>query len=72
MKAVLRAILMDPEARGDIKIDPAYGKTARTRAVPAQPAARVQGRPTACTSRTRRHVALQPGVLFAQRLQYYR
>jgi uncharacterized protein (DUF1800 family) len=26
MKAVIRAILNDPEARGDIKIDPAYGK----------------------------------------------
>ena len=26
MKAVIRAILADPEARGDVKIDPAYGK----------------------------------------------
>jgi len=26
MKAVVRAILSDPEARGDVKIDPAYGK----------------------------------------------
>jgi uncharacterized protein (DUF1800 family) len=26
MKAVVRAILNDPEARGDLKIDPAYGK----------------------------------------------
>ncbi|MEO8132802.1 MAG: DUF1800 family protein [Betaproteobacteria bacterium] len=26
MKAVFRAILIDPEARGDLKIDPAYGK----------------------------------------------
>jgi len=26
MKAVVRAILLDPEARGDVKIDPAYGK----------------------------------------------
>ena len=26
MKAVVRAILMDPEARGPVKLDPAYGK----------------------------------------------
>ncbi|MCY7305670.1 MAG: DUF1800 domain-containing protein, partial [Rhodoferax sp.] len=26
MKAVIRAILLDPEARGDIKLDPGYGK----------------------------------------------
>ena len=26
MKAVIRAILLDPEARGEIKIDPVYGK----------------------------------------------
>ena len=26
MKAVIRAVLNDPEARGDLKIDPAYGK----------------------------------------------
>ncbi len=26
MKAVVRAILLDPEARGDIKLDPSYGK----------------------------------------------
>jgi len=26
MKAVVRAILTDPEARGDLKLDPAYGK----------------------------------------------
>jgi uncharacterized protein (DUF1800 family) len=26
IKAVVRAILVDPEARGDLKIDPAYGK----------------------------------------------
>jgi len=26
LKAVVRAILLDPEARGDVKLDPAYGK----------------------------------------------
>ena len=26
MKAVIRAILLDPEARGDVKLDPGYGK----------------------------------------------
>jgi hypothetical protein len=26
MKAVVQAILLDPEARGDVKLDPAYGK----------------------------------------------
>ncbi|MCV4626875.1 DUF1800 family protein, partial [Escherichia coli] len=26
MKAVIRAILLDPEARGDVKNDPNYGK----------------------------------------------
>jgi uncharacterized protein (DUF1800 family) len=26
MKAVVRAILLDPEARGDVKLDPGYGK----------------------------------------------
>ena len=26
MKAVVKAILLDPEARGDVKTDPNYGK----------------------------------------------
>jgi hypothetical protein len=26
LKAVVRAVLLDPEARGDVKLDPAYGK----------------------------------------------
>jgi uncharacterized protein (DUF1800 family) len=44
LKAVVRAILLDPEARGDVKLDPAYGKlrepvlfmTAAARAVNAR------------------------------------